>query len=46
MEDIVTTIKVNPDSLEKIREIAKQNERSLSAQIRVILEAYLEKRGL
>lgn len=44
MEDIVATFKINQESLNKLREIADENDRSLSAQIRVILESYLEKR--
>lgn len=44
MEDIVCTFKINENSKKKLEEIAKENERSFSAQVRVILEAYLEKR--
>jgi len=44
MKEIVCTFKIEEVTKEKLQEIAKNNARSLSAQIRVILEAYLEKR--
>ena len=44
MEEIVCTFKIEKESQEKLKQIAEENDRSLSAQIRVILESYLEKR--
>lgn len=44
MSEIVCTFKIEEDKQKKLKEIAVENDRSLSAQIRVILESYLEKR--
>lgn len=44
MSEIVCTFKIDEESQKKLKQIADDNERSLSAQIRVVLEAYLEKR--
>lgn len=45
MSEIVCTFKIEEESQRKLKQIANENDRSLSAQIRVILEGYLDKRS-
>ena len=43
MSDITCTFTIEEKYAEQLRKIAEDNYRSLSAQIRLVLEAFLEK---
>ena len=44
MSDKICTFKLSEETKKKIEKIAEDSDRSFSAQIRVILESYIEKR--
>ena len=44
MSDKICTFKISDDTKKKIEKIAEESDRSFSAQVRVILESYIEKR--
>jgi len=44
LKDIICTFRMNYESKKKLEMIAAENDRTFSSQVRIILEAYLEKK--